>query len=48
MKIPIDKKMEEYIELLRNAEKATLRDASQNIVEFDVTVDKYIISLSCE
>lgn len=48
IKIPIDKKMEEYIELLRNAEKATLRDASENIVEFDVTVDKYIISLSCE
>ena len=45
IKIPIDEKLKEYIDLLKRAEKLTLKDASENIVEFDVTVDKYIASL---
>ena len=46
IKIPIDEKLKEYIGLLKRAEMLTLKDASENIVEFDVTVDKYIASLS--
>lgn len=42
IKIPIDDKLQEYIDVLRKAEQATLKDASEKIVEFDVTVDEYI------
>lgn len=42
IRIPIDNKLKEYIQLLRKAEEATLNEAKQAIVEFDVTVDKYI------
>ncbi|MBR2046227.1 MAG: radical SAM protein [Agathobacter sp.] len=43
MKIPVDEKLEEYIDVLRRAEKATLEKAREGIVEFDVTVDKYVV-----
>lgn len=46
IKIPIDKKLEQYIQLLRNAEKAALDEAAKRMIEFDVTVDNYIVSLS--
>lgn len=42
IKIPIDDKLQEYIDVLRKAEQATLQDAKERIVEFDVTVDEYI------
>lgn len=42
IKIPVDSKLKNYIELLRKAEAATLKEAENAIVEFDVTVDKYI------
>ncbi|SHJ76947.1 4Fe-4S single cluster domain-containing protein [Hathewaya proteolytica DSM 3090] len=42
LKIPKDKKLMNYIELLRKAEEATLKEAETSIVEFDETVDKYI------
>ena len=45
IKIPIDEKLKEYIDLLKRAEMLTLQDASENIVELDVPVDKYIASL---
>ena len=48
IKIPIDDKLQEYIDVLRKAEQATLKDASEKIVEFDVTVDAYINSIACE
>lgn len=44
--IPIDGKLTDYIELLRKAENETLKEAENAIVEFDVTVDKYIRILS--
>lgn len=44
--IPIDEKLSAYIELLRKAERETLKEAEDGIVEFDVTVDKYIRILS--
>lgn len=40
--IPIDKRIQDYISLLRRAEMATLEEARETPVEFDVTVDKYI------
>ena len=43
MKIPVDEKLQAYIEVLRKAEKATLELAKEGIVEFDVTVDKFIV-----
>ena len=43
MKIPVDKKLRAYIEVLRKAEKATMERAKEGIVEFDVTVDKFIV-----
>lgn len=46
IRIPIDNKLKEYIELLRKAEEATLAEAKEGIVELDVTVDKYINILS--
>lgn len=46
IKIPMDEKLQEYIEVLRKAEKATLDEAKEKIVEFDVTVDKYIVLLA--
>lgn len=42
LSIPIDQKLKNYIILLRKAEEATLKEAENSIVEFDVTVDKYI------
>lgn len=42
IRIPVDHKLKAYISLLRKAEKATLKEAENAIVEFDVTVDKYI------
>lgn len=42
LKIPVDEKLREYIEVLRKAEEKTLQDAKERIVEFDVTVDEYI------
>lgn len=42
IKIPIDDKLQEYIDVLKKAEQATLQDAKERIVEFDVTVDEYI------
>lgn len=48
IKIPMDEKLYEYIEVLRKAEKATLNDVKEKIVEFDVTVDAYINSITCE
>jgi MoaA/NifB/PqqE/SkfB family radical SAM enzyme len=44
--IPIDKNLINYVTLLREAEEATLKEAENLIVEFDVTVDKYIRKLS--
>jgi hypothetical protein len=46
LKIPIDDKLISYINLLRDAENATLVESESGIVEFDVTVDKYINLLS--
>lgn len=46
LRIPIDEKLMNYITLLRKAEEATLKEAEKSIVEFDVTVDKYIRILS--
>lgn len=46
IRIPVDKRLEAYIELLRRAEEETLKEAENSIVEFDVTVDKYIRLLS--
>lgn len=46
LRIPIDEKLLNYIDLLRAAEQATLKEAENSIVEFDVTVDKYIRELS--
>ena len=48
LKIPLDEKLREYIEVLRKAEHKTLQDAKERIVEFDVTVDEYINSIGCE
>ena len=45
IKIPIDDKLKEYIDLLKRAEMLALQDASVNPIELDVTVDKYISSL---
>ena len=42
MKIPVDEKLQAYIEVLRRAEKATLELAKEGIVEFDVTVESFI------
>lgn len=46
LRIPIDEKLMNYIALLCDAEEATLKEALNSIVEFDVTVDKYIRKLS--
>jgi len=46
IRIPIDKKLLDYIGLLRRAENAVLEEAQNAIVEFDVTVDKYINQFS--
>jgi MoaA/NifB/PqqE/SkfB family radical SAM enzyme len=46
LSIPIDKNLLNYISLLRKSEEATLKEAENSIVEFDVTVDKYIRMLS--
>lgn len=43
MKIPVDEKLRTYIEVLRKAERSTLDLAKKCIVEFDVTVDKFIV-----
>lgn len=45
MRIPIDAKLQEYINVLRRAEKATLNKAREEIVEFDVTVDKFVAEM---
>ena len=42
MNIPVDEKLQAYIEVLRKAEKSTLELAKEGIVEFDVTVDRFI------
>lgn len=42
IKIPLDKYLRDYIDLLRKAEQAALDEAQQSIVEFDVAVDNYI------
>ena len=41
LQIPIDV-VKQYIHILRKAEQLTLKEAENKIVEFDVTVDKYI------
>ncbi len=46
MRIPVDAKLQEYIEVLRRAEMATLEKAKEEIVEFDVTVDKFVAELA--
>lgn len=46
MKIPVDEKLREYIEVLRRAEQATLEKASEEIIEFDVTVDKFVAEMA--
>lgn len=46
IRIPLDEKLMNYIDLLRRAEAATLKEAENSIVEFDVTVDKYIRQFS--
>ena len=46
MKIPVDKKLKEYIEVLRRAEVKTLETAREGIVEFDVTVDRFIAEMA--
>lgn len=48
MRIPVDAKLQEYIDVLRRAEKATLEKAREGIIEFDVTVDKFVTEMSCE
>lgn len=48
MKIPVDVKLREYIDVLRRAEKATLEKAREGIIEFDVTVDKFVAEMACE
>lgn len=45
IRIPIDETIYHYIERLRRAEKQTLEEAEDSIIEFDVTVDKYIKTL---
>ena len=42
MKIPVDERLQRYIEVVKEAEKATLELAKESIVEFDVTVDRFI------
>lgn len=46
LSIPINKNLNNYVALLREAEEAALQEAENSIVEFDVTVDKYIRKLS--
>ena len=46
MKIPVDEKLQEYIDVLRKAEMATLKKAKEEIVEFDVTVDKFVAEMA--
>jgi MoaA/NifB/PqqE/SkfB family radical SAM enzyme len=46
LRIPIDNKLMNYIDLLRKAEEAALNEARAAIVELDVTVDNYIRILS--
>ena len=46
MKIPVDVKLQEYIVVLRRAELATLEKAREEIIEFDVTVDKFIAEMA--
>ena len=48
MKIPVDVKLREYIEVLRKAEMETLKKAKEEILEFDVTVDKFVAEMACE
>lgn len=42
LQIPIDEKLREYIAALRFAENAAREEATHAIVEWDVTVDRYI------
>gem|GEM_PF-150052 len=42
LRIPIDGKLRDYIDALRYAEHAALEEAGRDIVELDVTVDRYI------
>lgn len=42
IKIPVDEKLREYIQILRKAEQLALEDAKKKIIEVDVTVDSYI------
>ncbi|WP_310604750.1 radical SAM protein, partial [Anaerosporobacter sp.] len=46
IRVPIDEKLMDYIELLKKAEQATLEEAKTAIVEVDITVDRYIRELS--
>jgi 16S rRNA C1402 N4-methylase RsmH len=46
IRIPVNKDLMAYIDLLRKAEEATLQESQDKIVEFDVMVDKYIKILS--
>ena len=46
MKILVDEKLRGYIEVLRRAERATLEKAREEIIEFDVTVDKFIAEMA--
>lgn len=42
LKIPIDDKLKNYIEILRKAESRALEDAKNTFLELDVAVDQYI------
>lgn len=46
MRIPVDTKLQEYIDVLRRAEKVTLEKAREGILEFDVTVDKFVAEMN--
>ncbi len=42
IKIPMDEKFFEYIDLLKKADELVLNDAKEHEVEYDTTVDKYL------
>ena len=46
MKIPVDEKLREYIDILRRAERATLEKVREEIIEFDVTIDKFVAEMA--
>ena len=42
IKIPMDEKFFEYIDLLKKADELVLNDAKEHEVEYDTLVDKYL------